>query len=308
VAYNVTATDTCCAVQPNPTITFTPPETTCFPVNSTTTVKATATDQCGNTATTFFTVTVNHGTNCGTNCISISSTNIVAYTCSNCTFVSYKVSATDTCCPGQTSPTLTFNPPETTCFPLNSVTPVQVIATDLCGNSATNVFTVTILPDTGCRTNCISIFPSNIVVYTCSNCTTVPYNVSAFDNCCSSQPTPNLTFNPPPTFCFPLNSVTPVQVVASDVCSNSVIGFFTVTVLPGTNCGGTRPGISITGQGAPGGSGTNYLAVWWNGTNAQVEMSPDLFHWQSVPGPAGSNSPYVFPSMPQSEFFRLHYH
>jgi hypothetical protein len=101
------------------------------------------------------------------------------------------------------------------------------------------------------------------------------------------------------------------MVTASDTCSNTAIGFFTVTVLPGPNCGGAQPGIGITrpsGSGGSGGPGTNYLAVWWNGTNAQVETSVDLFHWQPVAVPPGTNSPYVFPNNPRTGYFRLQYH
>jgi hypothetical protein len=272
-------------------------------VNTTTPVLVTVIDQCGHTNTTSFTVSVLRDPFCPTNCISIYATNITAYTCSNCTFVPFNVFANDTCCAVQ--PTLSFNPPETTCFPVNSTTPVLVTATDVCGHSATRSFNVTVLPRADCDTNCIRLYATNIVVYTCTNCTTVPYNATAFDICCTN--TVSLHYNPPPNTCFPRNTVTPVQVVASDTCGHTAVGYFTVTVLPGANCGGTQPGVSITGTSSLGGSVTNYYAVWWGVTNTvQVEASPDLLNWQPVPG--GTNSPYVFPSTAPMSFYRLHYY
>jgi len=304
VSYNTFAVDTCCPGA-GVTLVFNPPETTCFPQNSTTPVTVTAIDQCGNSNTATFTVTVLPAAGCNpTNCISIYASNIVAYTCSSCTNVSYNTFAVDTCCPGAGA-TLVFNPPETTCFPQNSTTPVTVTAIDQCGNSNTATFTVTVLPAAGCTpTNCISIYASNIVAYTCSNCTTVPFNGFAFDSCCSNKVF--LIYNPPTNTCFPLNSSTPVAVVAYDLCGNSVTNFIIVTVLPGPNCGGASPGPTMTGLGGPGGSGTNYITIWWPATNAQLQQSLDLNHWASIPG--ATNSPYVVPpSLPMS-FYRLQYH
>jgi hypothetical protein len=303
VPYNVFATDNCCPGVPNPSVSFNPPETTCFPVNSTTTVTATAVDQCGNTATSFFTVTVLRDPRCDTNCISIDATNITAFTCTNCASVPFNVFATDTCCAAP--PALSFNPPETTCFPVNSTTPVVVTATDQCGHTATKTFTVTVLRGLNCGpTNCIALYATNIVVYTCTNCVTVPYYVTAFDPCCNNNL--SLVYNPPVNTCFPRNTTTPVQVLASDSCGHTAIGFFTVTVLPGAGCGGGAPGISMTGTSPLGGAGTNYYALWWSGSNAQVEATSDLLRWQPVPG--ATNSPYVVPATSSMSLFRLHYH
>jgi hypothetical protein len=181
-------------------------------------------------------VTILPAAGCPTNCISIYASNIVAYTCGVCTNVLFNVSAVDTCCP--VGANLTFNPPVTTCFPVNSSTPVTVTATDQCGNSATATFTVTILPAGGCApTNCIFLYYSNVVAYTCASCTNVAYNVTAADYCCSNVV---LTFNPPPTTCFPLNTTTPVKVTATDQCGNTNSAFFTVTVLPAAGCAPTN--------------------------------------------------------------------
>jgi hypothetical protein len=237
VNFAATAIDTCCPTG-TPVLQYNPPSGTCFPVNTTTTVQVTAFDNCNNVATNYFTVTVNQDPNCApTNCISITATDIVAHTCNPCTPVTYNVSAIDNCCPGA-KPTLIFNPPETTCFPVNSSTTVKVTAFDQCGKTNTTSFTVTVLPGPDCgNTNCIRLVATNIIAYTCSSCTTVPFNVTAFDQCCSNVV---LTFNPPTNTCFPLNSSTTVQINASDACGNTATRFIKVTVLPGPNCNPTN--------------------------------------------------------------------
>lgn len=225
----------------------------------------------------------------------------MAYTCSDCTTVSYNAFAVDNCCPASGA-TLFFNPPDTTCFPQNTTTPVTVTATDQCGHTNAATFTVTVLPAAGCTTNCISLYTSNIVVYTCSNCTTVPFNTLVYDPCCTNV---FLDYNPPTNTCFARNSSTPVRVAAYDLCGNSVSNYIIVTVLPGPNCGGTNPGPSVTGQGGPGGSATNYSAVWWPATNGQLQQSLDLSHWAPIPG--ATNSPYVIPTWLPKSFYRLQY-
>src|SRR5207248_2839336 len=81
-----------------------------------------------------------YGPSPGNTCLSVASSNLVVYTCSNCTTVTYTATAVDTCC---SNITLVYNPPETNCFPLNSTTPVTVTAYDACGNaSAPESFTV----------------------------------------------------------------------------------------------------------------------------------------------------------------------
>jgi hypothetical protein len=235
VSFKVTATDNCCASPV--TLVFNPPETTCFPQNSTTPVQVIGYDQCGHAATNSFTVTILPGPTCPTNCISFQSSNIVAFTCSNCTTVPFNTTVSDPCCPNVS---LFYNPPSNTCFAVNSMTPVQIVAVDACGNVATNYITVTVLPGPNCHpTNCITIYSSNIVAYTCSNCITVPFSATAVDTCCPGAP-PTLTYSLPATYCFPQNSTTPVQVVAQDQCGNRATNTFTVTVLPGPNCGPTN--------------------------------------------------------------------
>jgi hypothetical protein len=236
VVYNAFATDACCPGAA-PTLIFNPPPGTCFPVNTTTTVNVTAYDQCGKTNTSSFMVTVLPGPDCGnTNCITLQASNIVYRTCSSCTTVPFNVTAFDQCC---SNLVLTFNPPTNTCFPLNSMTTVQINASDACGNTATKFIKVTVVPAPNCNpTNCITIYASNIVAYTCSNCTSVAYNASAYDTCCAAGAT--LSFNPPVGTCFPLNTTTTVNVMASDQCGNVANGSFTVKVLPRPDCGPTN--------------------------------------------------------------------
>jgi HYR domain len=230
VTFSATAVDTCCS---NAVLQYNPPSGTCFPVNTTTTVTAMAHDACGNTATNYFTVTVNQDPNCApTNCITLYTSNLVVQSCSPCTPVALTANAVDTCCPGSV-PTLIFNPPPTTCFPLGSTT-VNVTAYDQCGHTNTGTFTVTVLPGPDCgNTNCITIDASNIVEYACEPCTTVPFTATAFDQCCSNVV---LSYNPPTNTCFPLNSTTTVQIKAVDDCGNTATKYIIVKVLPDPNC------------------------------------------------------------------------
>jgi hypothetical protein len=299
VPFTAKAIDFCCS---NVFLVYNPPTNTCFPVNTKTPVQIMAFDYCGNTVTNYITVTVNPGPNClPTNCISINAPDIVVYTCSNCTPVLFNATATDRCC-SISGVTLVYNPAETTCFPLNSTTPIQVTGYDQCGNVATNSFKVTVLPASNCGpTNCISIYCSNIVAYTCSNCTFVPFSAYAVDTCCPAAGGPTLTFNPPETTCFPVNTTTLVLVTAYDQCGDLATNSFTVTILPGANCGGSIPDLSIAGSL---GSATNFI-ISWTATNAQLQQSSDLIHWLPIPG--ATNSPYVAPNLSPRSFYRLRY-
>jgi hypothetical protein len=303
VPFNVTTTDTCCSG--GVTLVYNPPESTCFPVLSPNTVIVTASDQCGNVNTTSFTVIVDPGLSCSPppgNCISFQSSNIVAYTCGSCTTVPFTATAVDSCC---TQVSLAYSIDTNTCFALNTITPVNIVASDNCGNFATNYITVTVLPEPNCvPTNCITLYCTNVVAYTCSNCTTVPLSALAVDTCCAGLIGPTLTFNPPDTYCFPLNSTTPVQVMASDPCGNTSTNSFTVTVLPGPNCGGAMP-VQLTIAPAPAAAS---FVISWPATNGQLLQSSDLIHWLPIPG--ATNSPYLVPHSNTSatSFYRLQYH
>lgn len=297
VPFNTLVFDQCCT---NVSLLYNPPTNTCFGVNTTTPVQILAFDPCGNKVTNYITVTVLPDPNCEpTNCISIRATNITVYTCSNCVTVPFSATAVDRCCP-LAPPTITYSLPATYCFPKGSITPVEVVAYDQCGNRATNTFTVTVLPDPHCgNTNCISIRATNIVVQTCNPCTPVPFNAIAIDTCCPGS-SPTVVYDVPAGFCFPVNTITTVNVTAFDQCGNSATKSFTVTVVPGPNCPPT-PGFTVTNNPTGG------MVVTWPVTNAQLLESSDLIRWSPVPG---ANSPYVVPTGANGKpmkFYRLQY-
>jgi hypothetical protein len=96
-------------------------------------------------------------------------TNITVTTCAACTnipFASY-VGVADNCCSNWN---LSFNYPTNFCFPVNTTNTVRVVATDTCGDIATNSFQVIVLPCGSTPTNCLSLTcPGNIYVGACSN-------------------------------------------------------------------------------------------------------------------------------------------
>ncbi len=238
VFYNATATDTCCDPA-SINLVYNPPMTYCFPKGKTTPVQVIAYDQCNNTATNYFTVTVNQAPDCGPpeGCIKITAPDVVAYTCNPCTPVTYNVNVTDQCC-SASGVNVVYNPPQSFCFPTNSMTTVQVLAYDQCGHTNTASFTVTVLPGPNCNPtppNCITINAPDIVVHTCQPCTPVTYTATASDQCCPVA-APGLYYSIPPGFCFPTNTTTTVQVTAYDVCGHTNTATFKVTVLPGTDC------------------------------------------------------------------------
>ena len=153
------------------------------------------------------------------------------------------------------------------CFPVNTTTPVTVVAADGCGNSATNTFDVTVQQVAGI----ITIQTQNETVNTCSNCTTVPFLATALDPCCSNNVT--LSYDYPTNYCFSVNSTNTVEVFATDPCGNSNSSSFTVTVLPCTpcctNCNPPYPlSYSVTVD-----PGFNYLADnLCQGTNAITDF------------------------------------
>jgi hypothetical protein len=69
-------------------------------------------------------------------------------TCTNCATVTFAPLVFDPCCTNNV--TVSYNPPAGTCFPVNVVTPVTITASDACGNSASKVITVQVLPDPNC--------------------------------------------------------------------------------------------------------------------------------------------------------------
>src|ERR1051326_5427767 len=305
VTYNINVTDQCCPAS-GVTWTVNPPETTCFPTNSTTPVQVTAWDQCGHTNTATFNVTVLPGPNCNPtppNCITINAPDIVVHTCQPCTPVVYTATASDQCCP-LAPPMLHYSIPAGFCFPTNTTTTVQVTAYDECGHTNTATFKVTVLPGTDCvPPNCITITATNITAYTCNACTTVPIWSSVVDTCCPGS-NPTVITSLPATHCYPLGSTTPVQITAFDQCGHTNSIFILVTVLPGPGCGGTNP-LSVSGATGPSPGGTHYIKIWWPGTNSQLLQSTDLNSWNPIPG--ATNPPYVEPRQLPMKFYRLRY-
>jgi len=303
VNFSVNTIDACCS---NVTVRYSPPSGTCFPINSTNSVTVTASDSCGNFASNNFTVTLVEGNCPGTPCITLDVSNIVAYTCSNCAEVYYNVTAVDNCCPAA-GPTLVFDPPPGTCFPVSNTIPVEVTATDACtGQSVSNVFTVTVLPG-NCNSNppCIQIQSPNVVAYTCSNCTTVPYPVRVVDDCCSNWV---VYYSPPTNTCFPIDSTNRVKVIVYDQCGNTATNSFLVVVLRGATCGGSTGLLTITNiVGLPGTGyfGTNAV-LNWPPVNVYLQQSGDLVHWSNSPG--GTNAPYIVPNPPPSQYYRLQFY
>ena len=121
--------------------------------------------------------------NCASNnCLQIECTNLLASApCnSNCVIVPLTATAIDPCCTNNVSlqyylGTISI-PAAGTCFNVGT-TPVTVVATDGCGNSATNAFDVIVQQVGGT----ITIHSTNVTVITCSNCTMVPFHVTASD-------------------------------------------------------------------------------------------------------------------------------
>jgi len=102
---------------------------------------------------------------CANACLSIQCSNLVVVTCSNCTSVPFSATASDLCC---SNVSLQYDPAPDTCFAAGTTTTVKVVATDDCGNSVSNYFTVRVI---GCTNfTCLSLVcPTNIEVTTCSN-------------------------------------------------------------------------------------------------------------------------------------------
>jgi len=123
-------------------------------------------------------------------CLTIDSSNIVArVACGDCAMVRYNAVARDTCCTNGIK--LTYNPPATNCFTIGTHG-VQAVATDDCGNTATNFFTVTVTEETNppvihCPTiilvkSTTNSFGTNLVpnpgFETCSSCPTAMGQIS----------------------------------------------------------------------------------------------------------------------------------
>jgi hypothetical protein len=201
---------------PAPTVTYSPPSGSFFPVG-TTTVTATATNIAGTDVCTF-TVTVVDGEKPVITPIQSIAQGTDPNACS--AVVTFNVNATDNC-PGGLIVVAT--PPSGSTFSTGTTT-VNVTATDASGNSSTTSFTVTVNDN---QAPSIAT-PASIVTNTdqgaCS--AVVSYVVTATDNCLGDV---NITSSPASGFAFPKGTTT-VNITATDANSNVSHSSFTVTV------------------------------------------------------------------------------
>jgi uncharacterized repeat protein (TIGR03803 family) len=111
---------------------------------------------------------------CATNCITLSMpSNIVMAVCTNAR-IGFLASATDTCC---TNWTVTCSPSSNSIFPIGSTT-VSCVVTDVCGNYASNVFTITLV-----QKNFSVTCPTNKTV---TNGYTWSFDLPVVTNCCTN--------------------------------------------------------------------------------------------------------------------------
>ncbi len=216
VFFNPTVTDPCC---PGLVAGCNPPSGSTFPLG-TTMVSCSVTNCFGEITVSNFTVEVTRAI--------LNQTNIVLTSCTNLQ-VFYNPSVDGNCCSGWQP--LLF-PPSGSIFNIGTTTTVNCIEFDSCHDTNFTTFTVTILPGTNCS-DCLQIFcPSNISVLTCSNCAVVNFAARATNLCCPGPV--NLAYSPlSPGSCFPLGT-TPVQVTATDNCTNTLTCSFNVTVTQNT--------------------------------------------------------------------------
>ena len=248
-------------------LTYNPPSGSLFPFG-TTMVTATASDQCGNSNSCIFAVTVNQHVPVTINCPSNITTTATG---PNGTVVYYYATAYGGC----DALSLTYNPPNGSLFPFGT-TMVTATASDQCGNSNSCIFAVTVNQQVPVTINC----PSNITTTaTGPNGAVVYYYATAYGGC----DLPSLTYNPPNGSLFPAGTTT-VLATASDQCGNSNSCSFLVTVNPQT-----IPPITILEQpqsqvAAP---GTNVAL-----TVVATGPAPLLYQWQlfgtNLPGASAS--------------------
>jgi hypothetical protein len=226
------ATDLCDA---NPSVTCVPPSGSFFPLG-TTVVTCTATDTSGNRSTGQFTVTVRDTVPPTIAPIA----NVVVEQQSRAgTAATYPtVSVSDIC---DASPTVTFQPPSGSTFPLG-VTTVTVKATDASGNASSTTFTVTVrdtTPPTITK-------PADVVVEQTDRAgTVVTFAAPTATDICDASTA--VTCVPASGSKFPLG-VTTVTCTATDVSGNASTTTFNVTVRDTTPPVLTKPADVVVEQ------------------------------------------------------------
>ena len=220
------ASTTCTANGLDLTRTAGPASGSVFPVG-TTTVTYQAMDDCGNTETCSFTVTVtatnaNLDINCGNN-ISVD-----AAIGANSATVTYTTPTANTTCAGGADVTRTAGPASGSAFPVGTTT-VTYQATDNCGNTETCSFMVTVV---GSDSNVTISCPANITVATApgANSATVTYgNANANTDCAAGGLNVSVTEGPASGASFNVGTTT-VKYTATDACGGMAMCTFTVTV------------------------------------------------------------------------------
>jgi len=211
VTFAAIASDNC----GRPTVTYSVPSGSAFPVG-TTPVTATATDAAGNTATCTFSVTV-----VDTEAPVVASlTNITANTAPGLcdAKVSFATTATDNC----GTPTIVYSPASGSVFAKGTTT-VTATATDAAGNSASTIFTVTVVDSEKPVIASLTDIAVNTALGTCG--APVSFATTATDNC----PGVTVSYSPASGSVFAKGTTT-VTATATDASGNSASTNFTVTV------------------------------------------------------------------------------
>jgi len=235
---------------------------TAFPVG-TTTVTCTATDACGNSASTNFVVTVNDTEPPAVTCPATVTQPNTPGLCS--AVVTFNPVATDNC-PGPV--TVTTLPASGSVFPVGT-TPVLVTAVDSHNNTNTCVFNVVVqdaeAPSVTCPAPVVKLVPQG---YTSASVTFPPPAVS--DNCGLFS----YLVSPGSGSVFPIGTNT-VQVTAWDAGNNTNTCAFTVAVVPVN----PAPAVQVLTY-------TNSTAVvevtGVPGYPVVLEASTNLFDWTAI--------------------------
>lgn len=214
------ATDT---FDPNPTITYThAPNSFLFPGGDTL-VTAVAMDASGNISRCTFTVTLTDTTPPSIDSLPDDIGPIVCVLPGGGVVNYAAATASDNC---DASPAITYSHASGSTFPIG-VTTVAVTATDDAGLSASETFTVTLIPDTTKPT--FDSVPTDIGPLECNQAggRIVTYDAaSASDDCDVS---PDLAYSHASGSVFPLGTTT-VTVTATDDSGNVATGTFTITI------------------------------------------------------------------------------
>jgi hypothetical protein len=145
-----------------------------------------------------------------------------------------------------------------------------------------------------------TLFPTNLVGFTCDTNLAFTWSVTATDTCSSVT----VTSAPPSGTSFPDLSTNTVLVTAIDACGNATNKSFTVAVV--------RPALSLlyinyylsTNHPAT----NNYVVTWTNGI-LQVSTATNLSNTTNVMGPyvdvPSATSPYTNTANVPARFYRL---